>query len=307
MAGTRQVNEEQTFAGPQVFSQGVTVSGTLTLGGSPLTAGLIDGTASDIQPSPGTRAAGSVGMAADSGHVHGSPPAFAPGGLTGATSASRYAGATTGGPPSTGTFSTGDWIIAYETAFACTWICVSGGTPGTWFCPAASSPELYKEPFIASSTTPPLAVTSYRANGTSTVSPGSGTAMYSSVPLVKGQVISNLSLLSLGGETGGSHCWVALADTGAVVRAVSADNTGATFWAGNTAKTLSLSTGGPYTVPATGLYLCVFGMTATGMATFVGGNNLGTGEAGWGSGLAACGTAGSIGAPPSTGTTLTLS
>jgi len=292
MAGTKQVNEEQTFVGPQAFSHAVAINGTLTLAGSPLTSGLIDGTASDIQPSPGTRAAGSNGLAADSGHVHGQPPDFAPAGLTGATAASRYAGATAGGPPASGTFSTGDFVVD-QTGIV--WVCTSGGTSGTW-TPLTAGLELYKEPYIAGSATPPIAVTSYRGNGTSTISPASGTAMYNTVPLVKGQVITNLSLLSLGAETGGSHCWVALADTGAVVRAVSSDNT---------AKTLAL--GSPYTVPSTGLYICVLGMTATGMATFVGGASLGTGEAGWGLGNGACGTAGSIGAPPPVTTALTLS
>ena len=254
MSGTKTINEEQTWNGPQTFNHALTAQ------------------------------------------------SLAASGLTGATAASRYAGATAGGPPASGTFSTGDFV-ADQLGYI--WVCTAGGSPGTWY-PLAGNTELYKEPYIANSTTPPIAVTCYRCNGSATVSPASGTAMYNSVPLVKGQVITNLSLLSLGGETGGSHCWVALADTGAVVRAVSADNTGATFWGANTAKTLSLATGGPYTVPSTGLYFCVFGMTASGMATFVGGPNLQTGEAGWGSGQAVCGTAGSIAGPPSTGTTLTL-
>lgn len=260
MAGTKQVNEEQTFIGPQAFSQTATFSGSPPL------------SAADLGPT----------------------------GLTGATAASRWVGATTGGPPASGTFSTGDFVID-QTGFA--WICTAGGSPGTWTA-LTGNPELLKEPYIAGSATPPIAVTSYRGNGSALISPVSGTAMFNTVPLIKGQVISNLSLLSLGAETGGSHCWAAIADTGAVVRAVSADNTGATFWAGNTAKTLAL--GSPYTVPSTGLYVCVFGMTASGMATFVGGPNLQTGEAAWGLGNGCCGTAGSIGAPPSVTTALTL-
>jgi hypothetical protein len=49
--------------------------------------------------------------------------------LTGATSASRYAGGTTGGPPTTGTFATGDYVIAQTGNI---WVCTAGGTPGTW-------------------------------------------------------------------------------------------------------------------------------------------------------------------------------
>jgi hypothetical protein len=50
-------------------------------------------------------------------------------GLTGATAASRYGGATTGGPPTSGTWSTGDWV-ADQTGKS--FLCTAGGTPGTW-------------------------------------------------------------------------------------------------------------------------------------------------------------------------------
>ena len=50
-------------------------------------------------------------------------------GLTGAISASRYAGATASGAPSTGTFIAGDFIIDLSGA---QWVCTTGGTPGTW-------------------------------------------------------------------------------------------------------------------------------------------------------------------------------
>lgn len=50
-------------------------------------------------------------------------------GITGATAASRYTGATTSGSPTTGTFALGDWI-ADQTGTA--WVCTSAGTPGTW-------------------------------------------------------------------------------------------------------------------------------------------------------------------------------
>ena len=51
-------------------------------------------------------------------------------GLTGATAASRYVGATTGGAPASGTFAQGDWII--DNGAGLIWICTSAGTPGTW-------------------------------------------------------------------------------------------------------------------------------------------------------------------------------
>jgi hypothetical protein len=52
-------------------------------------------------------------------------------GLTGASSSTtRYAGTTAGGPPTSGTFITGD--VVYDTTFLGQWLCTSGGTPGTW-------------------------------------------------------------------------------------------------------------------------------------------------------------------------------
>ena len=50
-------------------------------------------------------------------------------GMTGAIQPSRYAGATTSGYPSTGTFIAGDFIIDLSGA---QWVCTTGGTPGTW-------------------------------------------------------------------------------------------------------------------------------------------------------------------------------
>lgn len=51
-------------------------------------------------------------------------------GLTGATSAARYVGATASGAPASGTFLAGDWVISKADAKVYT--CTAGGTPGTW-------------------------------------------------------------------------------------------------------------------------------------------------------------------------------
>ena len=61
---------------------------------------------------------------------------YAPTGLTGATSASRYAGATTSGAPGSGTFSTGDFVITQD---GHVFVCTAGGTPGTWANAGASA------------------------------------------------------------------------------------------------------------------------------------------------------------------------
>lgn len=47
----------------------------------------------------------------------------------GATAATRYVGGTTTGVPTTGTFVVGDFLIGQDGYF---WVCVAGGTPGTW-------------------------------------------------------------------------------------------------------------------------------------------------------------------------------
>lgn len=56
--------------------------------------------------------------------------AFAQSGQTGAATASRYVGGTAGGPPTTQTWTTGDFVV--DTVNGILWTCTSGGTPGTW-------------------------------------------------------------------------------------------------------------------------------------------------------------------------------
>ena len=50
-------------------------------------------------------------------------------GLPGATAASRYAGATASGAPTTGTFAVGDFVVDQTGAI---YVCTVAGTPGTW-------------------------------------------------------------------------------------------------------------------------------------------------------------------------------
>jgi hypothetical protein len=55
--------------------------------------------------------------------------AVASGGLTGATTATRFVGGTASAAPSSGTFSTGDFVV---TQSGLIFICTAGGSPGTW-------------------------------------------------------------------------------------------------------------------------------------------------------------------------------
>ena len=56
-------------------------------------------------------------------------PDLKPTGLTGATSASRYVGATASAAPTTGTFVVGDFVIGRNGSV---WVCTTAGSPGTW-------------------------------------------------------------------------------------------------------------------------------------------------------------------------------
>lgn len=58
---------------------------------------------------------------------------FSAGGLTGATAASRYAGATASGAPASGTFAVGDFVLDQT---GNVWVCTVAGTPGTWVAAA---------------------------------------------------------------------------------------------------------------------------------------------------------------------------
>ena len=55
--------------------------------------------------------------------------AVATGGLTGATTATRFVGGTANGAPASGTFAVGDFIVDQTSSI---FVCVVAGTPGTW-------------------------------------------------------------------------------------------------------------------------------------------------------------------------------
>jgi hypothetical protein len=119
-----------------------------------------------------------------------------PMGLTGATAATRYVGATSSGAPTTGTFAIGDFAIDQSGK---AWICTSAGSPGTWSLVGAG------------------AVTSVTAADTSVVVGGTSTAptvrtstldvIASDHPPVanwsnNGNAISGVSYLAISGLTG---------------------------------------------------------------------------------------------------------
>lgn len=100
---------------PGTFIQAVNTSAAQTLTNKTLNSPVLTGT---------TTGAGSINISGSTQSLD-----FLPTGKTGATAVSTYAGATTGGPPTTGTFALGDFIID-QTGLE--WVCTVAGSPGTW-------------------------------------------------------------------------------------------------------------------------------------------------------------------------------
>lgn len=89
------------------------------------TIGTLPGGGGGIQPPAGDIGGTAQAPTVVATHV----PALAPTGLTGATAASRYVGATASGAPASGTFLLGDFAVDQTGKI---WICTTAGTPGTW-------------------------------------------------------------------------------------------------------------------------------------------------------------------------------
>lgn len=97
-----------------------------------------------------------------------------------------------------------------------------------------------------------------RSQATGTFTPTSGIEYMVSVPMLAGDVITNITIQSNGALTMGSnldgHLWFALRNPIGGLILQTADQGGSATWTGATWKPLALS-GGPYTIPQTGLYL----------------------------------------------------
>ncbi|HJQ08017.1 MAG TPA: right-handed parallel beta-helix repeat-containing protein [Candidatus Saccharimonadales bacterium] len=95
------------------YANGGQTAGSIVAGGSTLLNNNVIGNGVAINPPPGASAL-----------------------TTGATAATRYAGGTVSGAPSSGTFLLGDFVIDQTGNI---WICTAAGTPGTWKAAAAGS------------------------------------------------------------------------------------------------------------------------------------------------------------------------
>jgi hypothetical protein len=130
----------------------------------------------------------------------------------------------------------------------------------------------------------------------------SGTAYARAIMIPNFTVMTTLSYVSIGAETGGTHCWAALLDSQRVVRAVSADNTGATFLSGSGAAIpFTITSGGTYTTSYDGLYYAVICAAFSGTAPTLASQSLSTGIATISPAFCGTSTTG-LSTPPSLGT-----
>jgi hypothetical protein len=125
----------RAITGPAVFLAGITDTGVLDQTGVTHLRGNTDVTGTLSATGAATLGAGLTvtGNESVSGTltVAGATqvPSLAVTGLTGAATPSRYAGSTASGPPTTGTFNLGDYIVCADGTIQ---ICTTAGTPGTW-------------------------------------------------------------------------------------------------------------------------------------------------------------------------------
>jgi hypothetical protein len=98
----------------------------------------------------------------------------------------------------------------------------------------------------------------------STAALTSGTVYCCGIALNKGVTVTNISLFVAGtAESGGSHAWVGLANSARSVLAVSADQTGATYFSGTQAA-VTTALAAPFVTTYGGLhyvFVCVVGTT----------------------------------------------
>jgi hypothetical protein len=111
-----------------------------------------------------------------------------------------------------------------------------------------------------------------RMSATSTAAALTSATVYEvAMPIEAGISIANLTMVSLTAEATGTHAWVGIADSTNKVLAVSADQTGAAYFAANSAVTTPVTIDGtkPLVTTYTGLYYVFVCVVASGtMPTF---------------------------------------
>src|ERR1035437_445025 len=146
--------------------------------------------------------------------------------LTGATTATRYVGGTAAGPPTTGTFAVGDFVV---TAEGLVWACTSAGTPGTWTC--ATAYDAADRAMAAGGGYETASRRSLALQAPATV-PASGTLYLVALYIPAGFSVGHISFVSSGtAALTPTHWWSGLYDSSRVQLAVTADQTNAAYGA----------------------------------------------------------------------------
>lgn len=159
------------------------------------------------------------------------PQAVAPAGLTGAVQPSRYVGATTSGPPTSGTFFVGDFVIDQTDSII---VCVTAGTPGFWRSTrtrrqlALNAIGLKDELFPAT-------------NCNAGAAPTSQTVYYGLMGAKSGDALTSIVMDVFAVATGGSptELRVGAYSTAGVQLAVSADLKASAIWTSATGRVVA--------------------------------------------------------------------
>jgi hypothetical protein len=246
---------------------------------------------------PDTRATGQSGHVADHNNIADDLTTLishVADGLTGASAAYRIAGGTVSGAPVSGTFLTTDVVPSADGNI---YICTAGGSPGTWkavggaldstasdFQPdgvaaagstgkAADAGHVHPEKahqglYLAHSGALAETFPRYLADSSSGTA-ATGIVYCAAIPLQKGVVVTNINFVTNSASEGtGTHGWFALLDSTLHVLAVSADQTGASFFTGSTLFTIAM--GAAYTVATSGLFYLAQSVTASTMPNWTG-------------------------------------
>lgn len=170
-----------------------------------------------------------------------------PGGFTGATAAVRFAGGTTSGAPTTGTFAVGDFVVTNDGQV---FVCVTAGSPGTWTAASKSRDQIRTEGLGYKSWTFPNIGT-----GSGATALASQVLRGAALGLKAGDVITNLivqTTVAAGGTAGSVLAGLYSSAYGKLV--VTADVQAALT---ATAGLITLPLTAPFTITVDGVYFPV--------------------------------------------------
>jgi hypothetical protein len=198
-------------------------------------------------PGTWTGASSGAGLGANTFSGNQTAPAFVSSGLTGATAASRYVGATASGAPASGTFAKGDHVIDQTGTF---WICTAAGTPGTWTQPVAAGSGLNMPQQLYGYLS--WAFDQSAVNGGALLGTA-GTITLIKIPWPTTTNVTNIivALAAGGSALTGSANFAGIYNSSGTLLGSTADQSGVWNGAGTTPKTMAIS-GGPISVPGGG-------------------------------------------------------